>query len=515
MLHPGGRGKWVYPGATTTLSFANGSHSTSENYARVLVPFDDITSGVDIYQTFFTPPHGQPQCAEVNASTTAAATSTISASSSSISSSAAATTIPAPGFPSPLIREPQNLNSGYFLEGAGYEDVAVLSVPSFVGDSTQESAFQVTNTYTIDRAVKANKTKLIIDVSGNGGGTILQGYDLFKQLFPQILPYGATRFRAHEAFNLLGQEASAYSELTPRSLDTNDTVIELVSSVFNYRTDADINYKPFTSWAEKDGPHAHGPASDNFTSIIRWNMSDVLTPINSGGIDISGYLNRSNITTQPFETDNIILVYDGYCASTCTIFSELMRQQAGVRTIALGGRPSKGMIQAVGGVKGTNDFPFADILYYVVTPFQRLLLHTAEYYNTTALGQYSNLFSFRTTAAVVNARDGLRYDDTNGVPLQFRYEPADCRMYYTPAMAVDQVALWKTVADTAFNGINHCVAGELPSASKEKRSGWTNRRGKVQHKARVDLDKSEHHEAIGRLATSGTKQLVGDSVMIL
>lgn len=56
-------------------------------------------------------------------------------------------------------------------------------------------------------------------------------------------------------------------------------------------------------------------------------MSDVLTPLNSGGIDISGYLNRSNITTQPFKAENIVVVTDGYCASTCTIFSELMRQQ--------------------------------------------------------------------------------------------------------------------------------------------------------------------------------------------
>lgn len=57
---------------------------------------------------------------------------------------------------------------------------------------------------------------------------------------------------------------------------------------------------------------------------------------------------------QPFKAEDIVIVYDGYCASTCTIFSELMRQQGGVKTIALGGRPNKDIIQAVGGVKGTN-----------------------------------------------------------------------------------------------------------------------------------------------------------------
>lgn len=64
---------------------------------------------------------------------------------------------------------------------------------------------------------------------------------------------------------------------------------------------------------------------------------------------MSGYLKRANITMQPFAAEDIVIVYDGYCASTCTIFSELMRQQAGVKTIALGGRPNKDIIQAVGG----------------------------------------------------------------------------------------------------------------------------------------------------------------------
>ena len=234
----------------------------------------------------------------------------------------------------------------------------MLSVPSFVGSLEDELPFQSVNTYLINQAVAQGKKKLIIDVSANGGGTILQGYDLFKQLFPQILPYGATRFRAHEAHDLIGEEVSWYSGQVPRSLALNFTALNLVASNFNYRTDVDINYENFDSWPDKFGPNEYGPGPDNFTDIIRWNLSDVLTPINSGGIYVSGYLNRSNITQQPFAPENIVIVYDGYCASTCTIFSELMRQQAGIQTIALGGRPNKDIIQAVGGVKGTNDFPY-------------------------------------------------------------------------------------------------------------------------------------------------------------
>ncbi len=264
----GGRGQWVYPGPHTTLTFANGTSVTNDNFARVLVPFDGIQDGEDIYKTYFTPT--QTESAEYLATSSSAVASSSSALASSSSSS---TTIPAPGYPTPVIREPNNLNSGYFLEGEGYDDVAVLSVPSFVGSSADELDFQIVNTYFLNQAKAKGKTKLIIDVSANGGGTILQGYDLFKQLFPSLLPYGATRFRAHEAFNLIGEEVSWYSGLFPRSLKTNYTIQNLVSSSFNYRTDADINYEPFTSWAEKYGPHAYGPEPDNFTSIIRWNLS--------------------------------------------------------------------------------------------------------------------------------------------------------------------------------------------------------------------------------------------------
>lgn len=186
----GGRGRWIYPGPTTTLTFANGSSITNANYANVLVPFAGIQTGADIRKTYFTPPQGQPEPVESLA--------TISSSSAAPTPTPITTTIPAPGYPSRFIREPNNLNSGYFLQGEGYDDVAVLAVPSFVGTLDDEKPFQDINTYFLNQAVVKGKKKLIIDVSANAGGTILQGYDLFKQLFPQILPYGATRFRAHE-----------------------------------------------------------------------------------------------------------------------------------------------------------------------------------------------------------------------------------------------------------------------------------------------------------------------------
>lgn len=142
-----GRGRYIYPGPSTTLTFANGTTITNENFARVLVPFDNITSGPDIYKEYFIPPSSELQDAEE------LATSTTSSTTSSSTSSTTSTTIPAPGYPTPLVREKSNLNSGYFLEGEGYDDIAVLSIASFVSTDSDEIPFQKVNTYLIDQAV--------------------------------------------------------------------------------------------------------------------------------------------------------------------------------------------------------------------------------------------------------------------------------------------------------------------------------------------------------------------------
>ena len=153
------------------------------------------------------------------------------------------------------------------------------------------------------------------------------------------------------------------------------------------------------------------------------------------------------------------------------------------------------------------------ILYYVEKPFQIEHYHDAGYYSNTALGDYDDLAIYRGTAWVVNSRDGIRKGDEDQTPLQFVYEPADCRIYYTPAMAVDQAAAWKTVADTAFNGINNCVAGDYEgSFGKVKRD----LKPRSNHGRRRNLDIAEHYRAMAEVWTGkGDIAMNGDSVMIL
>ncbi|KAF2132372.1 hypothetical protein P153DRAFT_421326 [Dothidotthia symphoricarpi CBS 119687] len=470
-----GRGRWIYPNATTELEFENGTTHTYDNYAKVLIPFDGITDGESLYQLWFT--GNQPTATEDPVPSNSTTPTPSSSAAASATPTATTTSIPAPGYPPPVVREEHNLIGGYFLEDE-YSDVAVLSVPSFVGIDAQAEFQQTAETF-LAAAKAAGKKKLVVDVQANGGGTILLGYDLYKLLFPTKVDHAADdRFRAFESTDILGQKFSEVAEGLPRVLVTeeqNETLYELesdvVSSVFNYQTDVDVNGNNFPSWDAKFGPGLH-QKGDNFTNLFRWNLSDVLTPLNSGGVFVHGYGPLSNYTTQPFAAEDIIVVTDGYCASTCTIFSELMRQRGGVKYISLGGRPREGITQAVGGVKGTNDLPWTYIQALAQYTIENLASSPEEaaYLNTTELNEYwSNVINDRVAIGSsynVNFRDGIREGDETNTPLQFVYEASDCRILYTKEMTVDVTAIWKAAADSTWGGKNHCIAGELGGYKK-------------------------------------------------
>ena len=80
----GDRGRWLYPGATTELGFANGT--------KVLIPFTGITSGDGLYELWFSTPSGTATSQNVAASNTTSTTSSAAASLTAAVSAAAAST---------------------------------------------------------------------------------------------------------------------------------------------------------------------------------------------------------------------------------------------------------------------------------------------------------------------------------------------------------------------------------------------------------------------------------------
>jgi hypothetical protein len=241
MFAGNGRARFSYPGPTTTLTFANGTSLTFENWARPIINFQNIQSGEDLRdKVLYFGPRSSPSLA-----------SQVQANDQEVQMAAAE---PPPGYPTPVVPGPDPIINGYFLDAPGYEDVAILQVPNFVVDVSAEKAFQKTTQEFIRAARDAGKSKVIIDLQANGGGTILQGYDMFKQFFPAIEPLGLNRLRAHPDLDAIGQSYSSYASRFPRGREANYTVRNIQATYFDYHMDMTVDGKPFGNWSEKFGP---------------------------------------------------------------------------------------------------------------------------------------------------------------------------------------------------------------------------------------------------------------------
>ena len=338
-------GPFRYPGNSTSFTFMNGTQRTYDNIALVTASFDGVVDGESFYSTFCTGPPMPP------------------ASAPQVTLGPALNGTPA-GYPAPVIVQSGGFVAGYFLNGSGFEDVAVLSLPDFEPTISQTSGvdFQFTIQNFLAAATSSGKTKLVIDLQANGGGLVDLGFDTFLQLFPNIVPYGASLFRAHDGLNIIGQGINrVIEEVMAVSNDVTPLLNVFGADSIDFAVDVMVNNNGFTSWSELFGPHeAYG---DNFTSLTRLNLTNPLTALDTYPfINFTGFGSRSNFTKPPFAPENIIMITDGFCTSTCTLFAELMKMQGNVRSYVFGGRPQTGPMQALGGSKGAQVQEFTTIM---------------------------------------------------------------------------------------------------------------------------------------------------------
>jgi hypothetical protein len=71
-----------------------------------------------------------------------------------------------------------------------------------------------------------------------------------------------------------------------------------------------------------------------------------------------------------------------------------------------------------------------------------------------------------TAALGINLRDQVRPNDTE--PLQFKYEPADCRIFYTLANVFNYTRLWSDAVTAIFDDTSKCVSGSTGFSSSNK-----------------------------------------------
>ena len=243
-----------------------------------------------------------------------------------------------------------------------------------------------------------------------------------------------------------------------------------------------LNHSGFASWPALFGPvQTHGAG---FTHLFQANYTNpVVSQQGAEGVIVSG-TNGMASSAQLFEASNIVILSDGFCASTCSIFHELMKTLGGVHSIAVGSRPQNGPMQEIGGVKRSQDENFIDI----VAEGEQILPNAKPSLLAEASGTpFANFTSAPLAilraanppaAGSLNVKNNIRIRDASLTPLQFVYEAADCRIWYTPEMLYDPTFLWSRVASIAFNNGTfdspYCVHGSAkhpPSLSGGLKNG--------------------------------------------
>ncbi|KAL2146372.1 hypothetical protein VTI28DRAFT_4125 [Corynascus sepedonium] len=362
---------------------------------------------------------------------------------------------------------------GFFPDGPDVSDVAVLTVNSFAGISN-EAIFAGTSfstfyqdffnaTVNFIRAAKAFKrTKLILDVQGNSGGYVQNVATIYWALFPgDALPI-LWQARAHPQYAWLADQL--WNETT---------------SAVNGPWPMGWSTKPDnSSWASFDefyGPY-DGPRGQHTHPSIQ-DLSNYYSSFFTGRSNASDY-NRYRIpwTTPPFQPEDIIILTDGQCGSACSMLTTLLTHGHGVRTVALGGRPLHAPMQAVGQTRGgpvQSFLTFPDVDRSGLPPDLALPPLSSppgaplnggggshpplRVSQVNAIG-WASLLQFNVADTLLPGED-----DAEVVPMQFRYEAANCRLFFTWDMARNITAVWKATAGAAWRGAK-CVPGSTTNA---------------------------------------------------
>ncbi|KAL2135113.1 hypothetical protein VTI74DRAFT_9706 [Chaetomium olivicolor] len=96
-------------------------------------------------------------------------------------------------------------------------------------------------------------------------------------------------------------------------------------------------------------------------------------------LDILSFHYRLPWTEAPFRAEDIVIVTDGGCASACAMFTDVLTNIHGVRTVALGGRPIQAPMQAIGQVKGGPIMQFEHLLVSPLALLVIILICTPEH----------------------------------------------------------------------------------------------------------------------------------------
>ncbi len=450
-----------YPGETITLTFGNGTQLGPEPwlaYYNSPGPTGPLATGGDFYNFFVLGFY--PDSYDANAPDPCAVSD--NSGNSAALTTTANTPIPTPtswpdsAYPTTADIFQPNLYpfgggfvTGYFLKNIS---LAVLSIPTFSMSKNDTQTFSDTVGQFLNSSHAAGLKHVLIDLQANLGGDTLLAVDTFKHFFPSNDTYRGSRLRAHPMADVLGNTFTNYFESGQAATSEIYNALAANAWVATDRLKAATNIN-FTSWGELFGPNQFN--GDSFTTVQRENISSAVFDEYALGIDLYGAVEPAD-QPQFYNPEDIVILTDGLCASACAVFVEMMHHEAGVRTVVAGGLPRSGPMQAASGSRGAQ--------LYGVDSIDRDI-GVAQAINETT----ENILPDRTQSMLIdyitiNLRDQIRKDQD--IPVQFLYDAADCRIYYTVDTFLDYSKLWTYAANAIWSDSKLCVPGSTGYASR-------------------------------------------------
>ncbi|KAF2234157.1 hypothetical protein EV356DRAFT_533206 [Viridothelium virens] len=451
------QGLFAHANDTTSYIFENGSRKTIANSAFANLDFGAVTSGQYLFDNFI-----------LNTPSTSTNTTASGNSPSGL--------VTLPGYPQPVAGalSPGSSVSGYFLQDAN--DTAVLTMQTFSpGSYSAQLGFQKAIREFLRACQEQHKKRLIIDIRQNVGGLTNLVYDAFGQLFPNQKPYSATRLRAFDGANLVGEVLSnlppaAETQILQKLAQQGGNIGTMPYFGPSY---SQTNGTSFPSWAAFYGPtDVYG---DNFTHVGAYQLSNSTF---TAPLTISGATTNSNSPPQPFTSDNIILLIDGTCQSACAYFANLLMNQASVNTVAIGGRPNTNPMAVIGGTQGGEVLSIGTIQLFIGIT-QKLAALSNDTRLIAKVNQSLSPFvepppiqPVSLNSVTFNVRDNIAKGDESQTPLQFTRTPqAGCRTFYMAGDVLNVTYTWDRVAKgMASGGKSLCINGTSTSNRSSSRN---------------------------------------------
>lgn len=442
-------GSVIFIAPNVTLTYEDGNIETQETKAslRPNIDFSKITSGDAFYDKFCDP--------NTSSNSTVAPAATSSPSKRSITKRAT----PTNGYPVPFVEEEtMGTTKGFFLNETGFDDVAVLAVSGFEDndENTYLQNFQNAVQTFLSKSRATGKQRLVIDLTENGGGFIMAGFELFAQLFPGVNPFNANNMRLSDGLANISRILATFPEQQQKSFAQTSGLLSNLSPTDLFRPQGD----KFTSVDEILSPVTL--QGDQFTAYVEQPLSAA-----PGNFTLTGTGSRANPPPALFKPENVVLLTDGNCGSTCTIFSYLMIFQMGIKTVTAGGRPQLGQMQSIGGTEGSQVLELTEInqisslaISAVTDPNQVIELRASE------LGMLAQGYAVKraldpTSPGGVNFKNAFAPSDSQ-TPLQFLYEAANCRFFYTPEMITSAELTWRYAVNATWTDpATYCVEGSM------------------------------------------------------